>query len=57
MDVVPTLWQALQRRQSLSTVPLLDTDVEVICLGANVSSPCEGIAFISKRVYGIESTS
>lgn len=50
MDVLPTLWQALQRRQSLSTVPLLDTDMEVICLGANVSSPCEGIAFISKRV-------
>ena len=52
-----TLGQALQSRQSLTTVPLLDTDVDVIllgpnflCLGERVTLVCEGICVGSTRV-------
>lgn len=48
---IPTLTQALQGGQSLPSIPLLDTDVNVIGLGSNVTSISKRIAFLGKRIY------
>jgi len=44
--------QALQCGQRLPSVPLLDTDVDVVLLGADVVS--DGITFVRERVVGCE---
>ncbi len=52
---VLTFGQALQSRQSLASVPLLDTDVDIILLGPNlvisverVTLVCEGVCTCQK---------
>lgn len=42
--------EALKRSQSLTTVPLLDTDVYIILLSANVVIGGEGIASVCEGV-------
>lgn len=44
-----TLGQALQRRQRLTTIPLLDTDMDVVLLGADLIS--YSIPFVRERVW------
>ena len=39
-----TLWEALKSRQGLTSVPLLDTDVNVVRLGSNVVIGCKRVA-------------
>jgi hypothetical protein len=51
---IHTLWQALQSSQSLPSIPLLDTDMEVIGLRPNVLSISERIAFVCKGICGAE---
>lgn len=48
---IPTLTQALQGGQSLPSIPLLDTDMNIIGLGSNVTSISKRIAFLGKRIY------
>ena len=46
-----TLGQALQSSQSLPTVPLLDTDVDVVLLGPNLFSVFERVSLVCEGVY------
>ena len=46
-----TLGQALQSRQSLTTVPLLDTDMDVILLRPNVVLSVERVSLVGEGVY------
>ena len=45
-----TLGQALQSSQSLPTVPLLDTDVDVVLLGPNLFSVFERVSLVCEGV-------
>ena len=46
-----TLGQALQSRESLSSVSLLDTDVNIVLLGPNLLCGVERISLVSEGVY------
>ena len=46
-----TLGQALQGSQSLATVSLLDTDVDVVLLGPNLRCVIERVSLVGEGVY------
>jgi hypothetical protein len=48
-----TFGEALQSGKGLATVPLLDTDVEVVLAGSDVCGIAELIVVVSERVWKI----
>jgi hypothetical protein len=46
-----TFGQALQSGQGLSPIPLLDANVDVVCLRSNVLAVSERISLVCKGIY------
>ena len=45
-----TLWKALKSCQGLASVPLLNTDVNVVRLGSDVLSGCKRVTLVREGV-------
>lgn len=49
---VVLLWQALQRRQRFTPIPLLDTDMDVIRLRPDIQACAKRVGLVGERVKG-----